>query len=125
MPMDAKGKYHMNPHHAKMADSMPEKKEQGKAPVKKPTEAEPEIGDQGEHQSTTLHDHGDGTFHTESADGDMQEHPSIHHALSHMAEKHGHEPLAAHIMAHHGMEDGEEEAEAPPMQMHAGMMGGY
>ena len=53
MPMDAKGKYHMNPHHAKMADSMPEKKEQGKAPIKKPTEAEP--GDRGPGRTSIDH----------------------------------------------------------------------
>ena len=86
MPMDGKGKYHMNPHHAKESDK------QAKAPEKKPTEPAPQIGDQGEHQSaasTTLHDHGDGTFHTEGHDGDMQEHPSLDHAMQHMMMKHG------------------------------------
>ena len=38
--------------------------------------------------STTLHDHGDGTFHTESEDGERTEHPHIGHALMHMAGKH-------------------------------------
>ena len=82
MPMDGKGRYHMNPAHAKMAD-----KEQAKPSAKAPTTPEPPIEDGGMH--TTLHDHGDGTFHTEGNDGDVQEHPSLDHALQHMQMKHG------------------------------------
>ncbi|MGH9345053.1 MAG: hypothetical protein ACRD19_14995 [Terriglobia bacterium] len=50
---------------------------------------------------TTLHDHGDGTFHTESHDGERAEHPSIGHALMHLAAKHS---GGKHMHIHH---DGE------------------
>lgn len=49
--------------------------------------AEPqEHGETAKH--TTLHDHGDGTFHSEGSDGEKVEHPSIGHAMMHMASKH-------------------------------------
>lgn len=54
----------------------------------------------GEH--TTLHAHGDGTYHTEGHDGERTEHPHIGHALAHMAAKH--EPDGKHSHVHH--EDG-------------------
>jgi hypothetical protein len=41
--------------------------------------------------SITLHAHGDGTYHTTSGpfgDGKRTEHPSIGHALMHIAQKH-------------------------------------
>ena len=52
---------------------------------------------------TTLHDHGDGTFHSEGHDGEKMEHPSIGHALMHLAGKHG--DGGKHLHAHQG-EDG-------------------
>ncbi len=96
MAFDGKGKYHMNPAHAKQADK------NEKPPAKEPTKPSPEMGEQGDHQSTTLHDHGDGTFHTESSDGDMQEHPSLDHAMQHMQMKHGGSaaPPAEEMMSH-------------------------
>ena len=69
------------------------------------TEAEhdEEPGQDGAH--TTLHDHGDGTFHTEGHDGEKMEHPSLGHALMHMHGRHA---------------DG-----MPGMHVHADGMGGY
>ena len=120
MAFDKSGKYHMSPHHAKMADGIPKKPTIKDAPL---GGVEPETPDGGEvTEHTTLHDHGDGTFHTEGHDGEEVQHPSIHHALSHLAEKHGHEELAQHIMSH---ADGEQEAEMPPQHAGAGMMAGY
>ena len=65
--------------------------------------------------STTLHDHGDGTFHTESHDGESVDHPHIGHALAHMAGKHGggakhmnvHENGMGGHTSHHVGEDGQ------------------
>ena len=34
---------------------------------------------------TELHDHGDGTFHTVTPDGEKTEHPHLGHALAHIA----------------------------------------
>ena len=42
--------------------------------------------------SVTVHDHGDGTMHTEHEDGSRVEHPDVTH-------------LAAHMMAHHAPGD--------------------
>lgn len=63
---------------------------------------------------TTMHDHGDGTFHTEHEDGTKTEHPSLGHALMHMAAKHapGDKHMHMHhdgvnITSHHADEDGE------------------
>jgi hypothetical protein len=47
---------------------------------------------------TTLHDHGDGTFHTEGHDGSREEHPHIGHALVHMGAKHSE---GVHMHVHH------------------------
>lgn len=118
MPMDSKGKYHMNPHHAKMADGIkPKHKPMEGSPKEEATEPKAEAMAEGD--STTLHDKGDGSFSTD----DGAEHPSIHHALSHIASKHGHDDLAGHIMSHAG---GEQEMQAEPMPMqHPGAMAGY
>ena len=37
---------------------------------------------------TTLHAHGDGTFHTVNSEGRRTEHPQIGHALMHLAKMH-------------------------------------
>jgi hypothetical protein len=52
---------------------------------------------------TTLHDHGDGSYHTETEGGEKTEHPHIGHALMHMAGRHSE---GKHVHAHQG-EDGE------------------
>jgi hypothetical protein len=48
---------------------------------------------------TTLHDHGDGTFHSEGHDGVREEHPDLGHALMHVA--HQHAPEGKHMHIHH------------------------
>ena len=53
--------------------------------------------DGGEHSQ--LHDHGDGTFHTVTSDGERMEHPHLHHALVHLAAHH--DGGARHFMVHH------------------------
>ncbi len=80
MPLDKKGGFHLNTQRAMASDKAsapkgPEIKHAGAAV------------DGGSH--TTLHDHGDGTFHTEGHDGSSEEHPHLGHALAHMAGKHG------------------------------------
>lgn len=110
---DGKGKYHMNPHHAKMADGI------GSKPAAKEP---PEPGDDGDgDEGTAVLVKPDGSFHTEGHDGEHAEHPSMHHALAHVAEKHGHSELADHIMQH----EGAGESEPEPMAAHSGGMGGY
>jgi hypothetical protein len=63
---------------------------------------EPEEEQGGEGAPITLHAHGDGSYHTETEDGEREEHPHIGHALMHMA--HHHDPDAKHMHVHH---DGE------------------
>src|ERR1700676_1684351 len=53
---------------------------------------------------TELHDHGDGTFHTVTPDGEKTEHPHLGHALAHIA--HHHMPDGAHSHVHHQEEGG-------------------
>ncbi len=71
-------------------------------------------GDGGGHGSTTLHDHGDGTFHTEGQDGERTEHPHIGHALVHMgarhaggAHHHSHDGGDGRIVSHSSRDGGE------------------
>lgn len=91
MPMDKSGKFHLNTQRAMAAD---------KRPPKAPS-AEPEPAEHGGN-ATTLHDHGDGTFHTEGPAGHM-DHPHIGHALMHMAAHHA--PGVKHMhVQHDGME---------------------
>ena len=66
------------------------------------TIADPDTVQDGEQKttSTTLHAHGDGTYHTTSDYGGKRvEHASIGHALLHMAKKHSAEDHV-HIHAH-------------------------
>lgn len=48
---------------------------------------------------TQLHDHGDGTYHSVTPDGEKTEHPHIGHAMAHIA--HHHVPDGAHSHVHH------------------------
>ena len=52
-------------------------------------------GEEGVH--TQLHDHGDGTYHSITSDGEKTEHPSLGHALVHIASKHDGESKHMHI----------------------------
>ena len=56
MPMDKAGKYHMNPHHAKMADAAPKKQGAEGSPTEESSEPMPEAmaeGDQGSGMDVT------------------------------------------------------------------------
>ena len=120
MAFDKFGKHHMNPAHAKMADRF--KKPAEGSPREEATEPRAEAqaeGDEDGGEGTVVLPKEDGSVHTEGHDGEHNEHESMHHALAHVAEKHGHPDLAAHIMAHH------EGAEPEPMMAHSGGMGGY
>lgn len=46
-----------------------------------------------------IHPHSDGTAHSVSPDGESKQHPSVHHALAHIAGHH--EPDGAHSIVHH------------------------
>lgn len=92
MPKDSAGNFHLSSQRASASDRMGPKAAppmEGKEPKEAPA-------GEGEN-STTLHDHGDGTFHTE-AKGEKTEHPHIGHALMHMAGKHS---TGKHFHAHH------------------------
>jgi hypothetical protein len=101
VPTDKKGKFHLNIQRAHAADRAGETKH---TPLHEPGAPKMDGAD-GEHESmahTTLHDHGDGTFHTEGHDGERVDHPHIGHALMHMAAKHSD---GKHMHVHH---DGEQ-----------------
>lgn len=86
MPFDGGGKHFINPQKAKFADKV----RQPKAPHEPKSMAEeaPKPDDGQQDKVTMLHDHGDGTFHTESEDGERTDHADIHDAIAHIAEKH-------------------------------------
>ncbi len=89
MPLDGKGKFHINSQQASSRDKL-----EGTVPAGE---------GQGGGKPHELHAHGDGTFHTVSPEGERAEHPHLGHALMTMA-KH-HEPEAKHM---HAMSDGVE-----------------
>ena len=113
MPTSSKtGKYHMNPAHMKFDDGRTGKNPLVAHPAVREPEEKPMAESGGAH--TTLHDHGDGTYHTEGHDGERVEHPHIGHALMHLAAKHGPEGKHMHVHSHevghtthHVHEDGE------------------
>ena len=87
MPTDKAGKFHLNPQRMMAANKMPSKPKPQMGGGGPP--AEKQGSDMGESIGhTTLHEHGDGTFHTEGHDGETMQHPHIGHALKHMADKH-------------------------------------
>jgi len=92
MPLDNAGKYHMNPQRMMGANAMKANKHE-QSPVAPPAQDSTTVGE----KMTSLHDHGDGTFHTEDESGQSMEHPDLDTALDHMKAKHG------------GMEHGEGE----------------
>lgn len=71
---------------------------EAQAPKEKGAVPAHEAGDAGTGH-TTLHAHGDGTYHTEHSDGTRTEHPHIGHAVTHMAKTH--EPHGTHMHIHH------------------------
>lgn len=95
MPSDKSGKFHLNSQRAHAADrsgSIGGASVDHKAGLGGEQPAQ-----DGPH--TTLHDHQDGTFHTEGHDGEHAEHPSFDHAVEHMRGKHGGGMSAEHDMA--------------------------
>jgi len=125
MPTDKAGNFHLNTQRAQAADRMPAKPAPAAEP--KPNEEKPGAN------ATTLHDHGDGTYHTESAGGERTEHAHIGHALMHLHAKHAdgkamhiHEHGSGH-MTHHVSDDGqvsgpEEHASPEDLQAHVGQI---
>lgn len=86
-------------------------------PVKKPMGRAEKDGGDGGGGHTQLHDHGDGTYHSVTSDGERTEHPHIGHALAHIGRHHEPEGHHSHVMHHGGSEDGH-------TSHHAGMSGG-
>lgn len=136
MPTDKSGRFHLNTQRAMASDRGSAPAAKKAAPKEAPSAGEHEYEGSGS-SSTTLHDHGDGTFHTEGHDGTREEHPSIGHALVHMGAKHaegkhmhihGHES-GSHT-SHHAHEDGDvngphETESAEDLKDHVGQaMGG-
>jgi hypothetical protein len=107
MPTDSKGKFHPNHQLAHAADRMP-------MPDRpKPPAIGKAVGDASV-SHTTLHDHGDGTFHLEHEDGSSTESPHIGHALMSMASKHSdgmhmhvHQHPTEGLKTHHVGDDGQ------------------
>ena len=98
--------FNMNPHQ-KMGGAMASKG----APKAAPKMDGGEGHEDGPHSQ--LHDHGDGTFHTLTHDGERTEHPHIGHALTHLGAHHAggmHMHIhhdGASMTSHHAGEDGE------------------
>jgi hypothetical protein len=94
MPKDAQGNWHLNNGRMNASKGKPMSK-----PMSAPKPEMPEMSEGTDGAShTTLHDHGDGTFHTEGHDGAQEQHPHIGHALMHMAAKHSE---GKHMHVHH------------------------
>ena len=86
MPIDEKGRFHIN--------------SQKMGAARGRDEGEPSLKQEGETDGghSELHAHGDGTYHTVH-NGERAEHPSITHATAHLAGKH--EPEGKHLHIHH------------------------
>lgn len=94
MPMDSAGRHRPNAQLAARSSQMHAARSGGQAPKpgmppggdSDPMDGKDSVG------SVTVHDHGDGTMHTEHEDGSKVEHPDVTH-------------MAAHMMAHHAPGD--------------------
>ena len=78
MPTDKSGKFHMNPQRARAADANPKPPPaMPKGPLMPPSAgpAAPPMPDEEPHAK--IFDHGDGTGHTETADGGYHDHANI------------------------------------------------
>lgn len=99
---EGKDKFSMNP---QVGRAMHGGHKGGESPKHHGEEHKPEHeGHEGHGSSVTLHDHGDGTYHTEHEGGERVEHPHLGHALVHIA--HHHEPTGKHSHIHHHAEGG-------------------
>jgi hypothetical protein len=127
MPFDKAGKFHLNTQRANASDRV-----KPMSPPPAEPKGKPEAGGSGSDAHTTLHDHGDGTFHTESHDGERTDHPSIGHAVVHIASRHAEGGKHMHIhhdggshVSHHAGEDGQaqgpdEHADTEALKQHVG-----
>lgn len=91
MPLDSQGKHRPNQQLARRADQMHAARSGAPKPGMPPGgDGDPMSGESA--GSVTVHDHGDGTMHTEHEDGSLVDHPDATH-------------MAAHLMAHHSPGD--------------------
>src|ERR1017187_988654 len=104
MPLDKSGKFHNSTQRAMFADRGGAPRGLGVGKEKPAFGGEPKVagneeaGEGGEHSQ--LHDHGDGSFHTMTSDGQQTEHPHITHALAHLAGHHSPENMHS-VIQHH------------------------
>lgn len=100
MPTDKAGRFHNNIQRAMASDKMhigiPAKESRGARAIEK--QSEPGASESGGH---SIHDNGDGTFHSMSAEGERTEHPTAGHAAAHFLGKHGEEGKHA-VSSHDG-----------------------
>lgn len=94
MAKDSTGKFHLNPQRAAHASKVASGGSSAPKPAASPKAEAPPMAGGG--NSSTLHDNGDGSYKTESG-GETTEHPSIGHALVHIASKHGGDGKHMHI----------------------------
>ncbi len=124
------GKYQMNPQRAAHADKMASA--MGAKPMSPPMnkmakgKERPMMDEPKGEMSSTWNQHEDGTHSTEHSDGETMDHGSPKMALAHMAEKHGHQDLADHIMMHDDGQgqDNQDQEEMPMAASHGHMLAG-
>ena len=100
MPLDKGGKFHNSTQRAMFADKGASRglgggKPEGEMPKPEPND---EAGETGEYSQ--LHDHGDGSFHSITSDGQRTEHPDITHALAQLGGHHAPEHMHS-VIQHH------------------------
>jgi hypothetical protein len=123
------GRYQMNPQRAAHADKMAAKGGLGSKPMSPPMNKmekgneRPMMDEPKGEMSSTWNQHADGSHETESSDGESMPHGSAKEALAHMAEKHGHQGLADHIMMHDDSES-DHDGDEMPMPEHGHMLAG-
>lgn len=131
MAFSRDGAYHMNPQRAAHADRIAASGGLGSKPMSPPMnkmekgKERPMMDEPKDEMSSTWNQRGDGSHETESNDGDGEviPHGSAKEALAHMAEKHGHQGLADHIMMHDDSES-DHDGDEMPMPEHGHMLAG-
>ena len=100
MPKDNAGKFHNSIQRAMAADkNRPAPKPKASGLGHMPAMG----GGESEEGGHSIHPHGDGTFHSVSAEGERTEHPTAGHAAAHFLGKHGEEGKHA-VVSHDGFE---------------------
>ena len=98
MPLDKRGKFHNSTQRAMFADKGGKG---GGASLSERNEPKAqEVGETAEAERSELHDHGDGSFHSITPDGQRTEHPDITHALAHLGGHHAPEHMHS-VVQHH------------------------